>query len=301
MTPPGFFGTRRIISSGVVFLIFVVGFPLISGFSSYLQRRFAPESRRVFFTPSPEALRLFSGSFASFLADMFYIQGILDISGEFDSPDIRIKRIQDDFSAALSLDPKLVQGYFFASIVLGRDKEGIARGIDFLEKHRGLNSQEWRVPYWLGFSYYELGNYRSAVEYYKEASLLPGAPDFLKSNPAMLYYKAGKAGLGIVYLRGLLDSLKEESQAEWIKVKLEWLENIARLEEKAGEFKGRFGYLPESLEELVERGLISGLPKDPFGRGYYWDKETERVKSRFDAPAQTRPAAGQTCSNCEKR
>lgn len=301
MTLPVFFGTRRIISFGAVFLIFAAGLTLISGFSSYLERRFATESRRVFFTPSPEALRLFSGSFASFLADMFYIRGILDMSGEFDSPDIRIKRIQDDFSAALSLDPKLVQGYFFASIVLGRDKQGINRGIDFLEKHRGLNSQEWRIPYWLGFSYYELGNYRKAVEYYKEASLLPGAPDFLKSNPAMLYYKAGKAGLGIVYLRGLLDSLKEESQSEWIKVKLEWLENIAHLEEKAGEFKGRFGYLPESLEELVLRGLISGLPKDPFGRGYYWDKETERVKSRFDAPAQTRPSAGPACSSCEKR
>lgn len=148
---------------------------------------------------------------------MFYIRGILDISGEFDSPAIRIERVQSDFSAALSLDPKLVQGYFFASIVLGHDRESIAKAIDFLEKHKGLNNSEWRIPYWLGFSYYELGNYRKAVDNYREASLLPRAPDFLKSNPVMLYYKAGKADLGVVYLRGLLDSLKEKARRNGLR------------------------------------------------------------------------------------
>ena len=301
LTPPVFPKTRRVKPPGVVFLTFVACFLLIPGLSLSLHRRFIPESRKVFFNPSPTTLRLLSGSFASFLADLFYIQGILDISGEFDSPAIRIERIQGDFSAALSLDPKLVQGYFFASIVLGHDKESIAKAIAFLEKHRGLNSSEWRVLYWLGFSYYELGNYHKAVDYYREASLLPGAPDFLKSNPVMLYYKAGKADLGIIYLRGLLDSLKEKSQVEWIKVKLEWLENIAILEKKAQEFKGRFGRAPENLEELVGRGFIPIVPKDPFGGGYYWDKETERVKSGFDPPpASGRPPSGNSCPSCEK-
>ena len=270
----------------LTFLVFLACFLLIPVFSLSLPRRLIPESRKVFFTPPAAALKLFSGSFSSFLADMFYIRGILDISGEFDSPAIRIERVQSDFSAALSLDPKLVQGYFFASIVLGHDRESIAKAIDFLEKHKGLNNSEWRIPYWLGFSYYELGNYRKAVDNYREASLLPGAPDFLKSNPVMLYYKAGKADLGVVYLRGLLDSLKEKSQAEWITVKLEWLENIVALEKKALDFKVRFGRAILSLEELAESGLIESLPKDPFGQGYYWDKETERVKSGFDAPGQ---------------
>ena len=300
LTPPVSPETRRVKPPGVVFLTFIVCFLIIPGFSLYLQRRFIPENRKIFFNPSPAVLRLVSGSFSSFLADMFYIQGILDLSGEFDNPRQRIERIQDDFSAALSLDPKLVQGYFFASIVLGHDKESIAKAIDFLEKHRGLNNSEWRILYWLGFSYYELGNYHKAVDYYREASLLPGAPDFLKSNPVMLYYKSGRADLGIIYLRGLLDSLKEKSQLEWIKVKLEWLENIAQLEKKALEFKGRFGRAPQNLEELVGRGLISTVPKDPFGGGYYWDKETGRVQSGFDPSGPKRPASGSSCSSCEK-
>ncbi|OGX26708.1 MAG: hypothetical protein A3J51_03665 [Omnitrophica WOR_2 bacterium RIFCSPHIGHO2_02_FULL_45_21] len=301
LTPPVFPRTLRVKPPGGLFLTLVICFLLIPWLSLSLHRRLIPESRKFFLNPSPVALRLFSGSFASFLADMFYIQGILDISGEFDSPAIRIERVQGDFSAALSLDPKLVQGYFFASIVLGHDKEGITKAIDFLEAHRGLNSSEWRILYWLGFSYYELGNYRKAVDYYREASLLPGAPDFLKSNPVMLYYKAGKADLGVAYLRGLLGSLKEKSQVEWIKVKLEWLENIAELEKKALEFKGRFGQPPQRLEELVERGLILNLPEDPFGGGYYLDKETGRIKSRFDPPGRERSPDSRPCSSCEKR
>ena len=57
----------------------------------------------------------------------------------------------------------------------------------------------------------------------------------------------------------------------------------------------------KNLEELVGRGFIPIVPKDPFGGGYYWDKETERVKSGFDPPpASGRPPSGNSCPSCEK-
>lgn len=264
------------------FLLLAICLWLIPCFSFYLQHSFRLEKQKILYTPSPKALKLLSGSFTSFLADMFYIRGVLGITEEFQDPLQRVSWIQDNFSMALSLDPKLVQGYFFAAMVIGHSKESIEKGIAFLEKHRGLNSSEWRIPYWLGFNYYQLGNYLKAAEYYQEASRLPGAPEFLKSNPAVFYYRAGRADSGVIYLRGLLSSLKEKRQAEWIKLKLEWLENIVVLEKKVTEFKSRFGYLPDNLEELVSRGLLSELPRDPFGKGYYLDKENARIKSRFN-------------------
>ncbi len=279
------------------FLAAAVCLGLVVGFSSRLQRDFGLEKQKILYTPPPEALRLFSGSFRSFLADMFYIRGILGITDEFNDPARKISWVQDNFAAALSLDSRLVQGYFFAAIVLGRDKESIAKGIAFLEEHRGLNNSEWRIPYWLGFNYYQLGDYLQAARYYQEASGLPGAPEFLKSNPAVFYYRAGKAELGVKYLRGLLNSLKEKRQAKWLKLKLTWLENIVILEKKVEEFQSRFGHLPENLEELTARGLIPELPQDFFGQGYYLDRESGRVKSRFGQTVN-HSYPDSSCSGC---
>ena len=70
---------------------------------------------------------------------------------------------------------------------------------------------------------------------------------------------------------------------------------------KALEFKRPVWARSQNLEELVGRGLISTVPKDPFGGGYYWDKETGRVQSGFDPSGPKRPASGSSCSSCEKR
>lgn len=254
---------------------------IISLYSGYLEKSFLLERQRVLYTPPARAVELLSANFASFSADIFYIRGILALSDEFNDLLQRTRWIQDNFSVAIFCDPKLVQGYFFAGVVVGQDKERIKLGIEFLEKHMHLNTQEWRIPYWIGFNYYQLGDYLKAIDYYKSAALFPGSPDFLKSNPAIFYYRAGKADMGVLYLEGLLKTLKDPRQAEWIKVKLEWLSQIAFLEEKVGEFKDRFSRLPDDLEELVEKDIILKIPADPFGRGYYLDKDSGRVKSRF--------------------
>ena len=279
---PIYFPKKRVLSRLFLSLIWFCLFISIIAGSLFLERTFLLKKERIFYLPPLDYLKIISGSFQSFCADIFYIRGIQAITEEIEDRSIWLDWVQRNFDIATSLDPKLTQGYFFGGLVVARDKEGVKKGIQFLEKGLKLNPEEWQIPYWIGFNYYRLGDHLKAIEYYERASHLPGAPRFLKSIQPMHYYKAGKPGLGVIYLEGLLHSIKDPEQLEWIEIKLRWLQSIVGLEEKVEQYKELFGYSPKDLEELIEKGLIKEIPDDPFGKGFYFDESSGRVKSRFD-------------------
>ncbi|MBI4846908.1 MAG: hypothetical protein HY810_10640 [Candidatus Omnitrophica bacterium] len=273
-----YFSKQRIL----IGLVFAACIFIIPGMSSALQKISLLDVKKQELILPAEYFEFIHGGFKGAFADGFYIKGILSLTDKFENSLERLEIVQNNFACALTMDHNLIQAYFFAGIVLGRTEEGINKNIDFLKKYKKFNLKEWRIPYWIGYNYYQKGAYLEAAKYYNEAAFLPGAPDYLKSNQIMLYYNANRAVSGIVYLKGLLISVKDKKQLEWVKVKLEWLEGINLLEQKAGEFKEFFGRYPDSLEELVEKKLLLQIPDDPFGTGYYWDADKAAVRSRFN-------------------
>ncbi|RLI02081.1 hypothetical protein DRO38_04355, partial [Candidatus Bathyarchaeota archaeon] len=226
-------------------------------------------------------IKFVSGGFQSFFADIFYIRGILALTDTFSTYQEKVEWIQKIFGTALSLDPYLTEGYFFAGVVIARDRESFKKGISFLERHMLLNPSEWRIPYWIGFNYYQIGEYVKAAHFYRRASLLPGSPPFLRSNQAVFYYLAGREELGVLYLKGLLQAVKDPRQLEWITTKLKWLQTLVFLNKKVQEYVSLYGRYPTTLQELVDKHLLSTIPEDPFGKGYYFDKQQKRVRSKF--------------------
>lgn len=277
-----------------LFLIWVCLFIFIVAGSFFLENALMLPKKKFFYVPPLDYLKIISGSFRTFCADIFYIRGVLAITEEIENRSTWIDWVQRNFEVATSLDPKLTQGYFFAGVVVARDEQGIKKGIKFLERGIKRNPDEWQIPYWIGFNYYQLGDYLKAIEYYKKASNLPAAPKFLKSIQPMSYYKAERPDLGLMYLEGLLHSIKDPKQLEWIEIKLMWLQNLVYLEEKVEQFKEVYGRWPEGLEELIEVGLLKEIPQDPFGRGYYLDKDSGRVKSKFGLSKEE-------CPKCEEK
>lgn len=248
--------------------------------SIFLDENVSLYRESVHYVPPFKFIKLISGTFQSFWADIFYIRGIMAITGKFENREERTYWVQQNLKLATDLDPELLQAYFFGGIVLGRTEKTIRMGIKFLKEALIKRPSDWHIFYWIGFSFYELGDYSLAIKYYKKASDFPDAPEYLKSNQPMLYYKAGKPDLGISYLEGLLHSVKDSKQLEWIKVKLEWLRNISFLEKKVKEFEQIYSRPPENLQEMVAKGILDKIPQDPFLGGYYLDKNSGRIKSR---------------------
>lgn len=282
-----YFPKKRILNSFLLKLSGLVIFLFIAAGSYLLENNFLFEKQKFFYVPPANYLKVICGSFRSLCADLFYIRGVLAItqSDEFKNRGDWANWVQKNFETALTLDPKLTQGYFFAGIVIVRDKpEEIKKGISFLENGLKLNSSDWQIPYWIGLNYYQAGDFLKAAEYYQKASAFPDAPQFLKSNQPAFYYKANRPDLGLAYLEGLAHSVKDPEQLKWIEIKLKWFENIVELQGKVEAFKRLYGYPPLDLEKLIEAGLLKEIPADPFGVGYYIDKDSGRVKSKVGKP-----------------
>lgn len=284
---------RRAIGGLFIFALALFG-------SVLLEKGSFPQKERIFYVPPFEYVQSLSGTFRSFWADIFYIRGVLEITEETKDRDFWVDWVQKNFELSTRLDPELIQGYFFAGVVIASNKEFIKKGIQFLEKALARNPRSWEIPYWLGFNYYQLGDFLKAAEYYQKASRFADAPLFLKSNPAVFYYRAKRPELGIIYLEGLKQSVKDPRQLKWLEIKLKWLKDIVALEEAIGRYKIIYGKLPGALEKLVDAGLLKEIPADPFGKGYYLDAESERVKSRFEQVRPlSKPQAGE-CSSCNR-
>lgn len=230
-----------------------------------------------------------AGTWRSLLADVFYIRGGLSLSDE--APwDARLDWVWTYLGAALTLDPRMSDAYFLGGVVAPRTPHQIKKGIRFLKRYRGLNPDDWRVLYWIGFDYLQLQDYTNASRFYRLAARLPGAPDFLKSNPAMMAYLGNNLRAGIIYLEALLERVADEEQRQWILIKREWMRRLLSLQEAAQAYHRIKGRYPLYLDELVESGLLPAIPGDPFGDGFYWDPDEKRVKSLFLGLSQ--PAAG---------
>lgn len=267
----------------ILFGLSAVFLLLVFIFSVYLSDNFTRQNTEVYFFPSADYLKLISGTFRPLSADMLFIKGVLEMSDEI--PDRR-NYLFNLFETSAELDPKLIGAYFFGGVAVPVNKEEIAWGINFLKKGMKLNPYEWRIPFWIGFNYLELGIYSKAAQYYRIASDLPGSPRFLKTNLAFLYYKAGDLPSGILYLEGLSQSLKDKRLLEIIDKKINWLKGLVYLEGKVQDYKDIYGLWPSDLEELLDKGIIKEVPLDPFGKGYYLQKDTfhdiPKVRSKFD-------------------
>lgn len=263
-------------------IVCVILFLSVIAFSLYLFETYPKEKVKIYYLPSTDYLKLVSGTFRPLFAETLFIKGVLELSEGI--PD-RQNYLSKLFLTSIQLDPKLISACFFGGMVVPRTRQDIPLGIRFLKEAMKLNPIEWRIPYWIGFNYFQLQDYLKAAEYYQQASALPGSPSFLTTNLAMFYYWAGKPELALWYLEGLYQSVGDERLLELIRLKMDWLKNIVFLEKKVKEYKKIYGYWPKDLEELIKKGLLDKIPEDPFGRGYELDEEwyrgPGRVKSRF--------------------
>ncbi|MDD2702765.1 MAG: tetratricopeptide repeat protein [Candidatus Omnitrophica bacterium] len=238
-----------------------------------------------FYVPPFQYVNTASGSFRVVCADIFYIRAILSVS---ESGKGYLEYILDNLRLAVSLDSRLTSAYLIGGIVAPRGKAEIPPAIRFLKESMERRPGEWKIPFWIAFNYYQLGDYGKAAEFYEKAFRLPEAPRYLKGLISFSYYQSGQAEMGVNFLEGLRASVKDRELLKQIDRKLKWLKNIVFLEEKVSEFERVYARLPKDLEELVSSGVIQVIPEDSFGQGYYivpyWNGQRNEGRVRSKLP-----------------
>ena len=148
-----------------------------------------------------------------------------------------------------------------------------------IEAHPG----SWRFRYLRGFNYwYFLARPDLAKEDFQIGSKLPGAPRMLASLAGRLMVSQGDPQTAVNFLEDLIQNTDDPNVKKALgeKRKQALLSRDKRILTKAvALFEKRYRRKPNTLSELVERGVLNRLPREPFGGKYFVDPQTGEIKT----------------------
>jgi tetratricopeptide (TPR) repeat protein len=183
------------------------------------QRRAPQAVEETLYVRSGEALKRASLGFDGLMTDVYWIRTLLYFGEEFERQRVskqyfdvgRLKLLQPLLDITVDLDPKHVGAYRFGAVFLPDIDADAA--IRFVERGIRNNPGEWRLYQDLGFAQWRRGRFREAAEAYARGSVLPGAPAWMRTMPALMLAKGGERETA----RAMFLLLYEESDDPFIK------------------------------------------------------------------------------------
>jgi tetratricopeptide (TPR) repeat protein len=167
-----------------------------------------------------------------------------------------------------------MDAYYFAQAVLTWDARMPNRAIELLEYGFSYRDWDWYLPFFISFDYaFFLKDYTKAAQYLEKAAELNPRAGWFSTLAARYYYEGGRTALALAYLKELIPTVRNESIRKHLMIRAQALERILELEEAVAAYKKSFQQAPESIEKLLEKGIIERLPEDPYGGIFYLDEQ----------------------------
>lgn len=184
------------------------------------------------------------------------------------------------------LDPRFLDPYVLAEMTLPWEANMVRETNELLEKIIKLRTNDHRPLFFLWYNYfYFLKDPATAAQYLKRAAKIQGAPYYYSNLAARSSFYGKQTEAGILFLREIIMETTDPTSKQFLLLRLQALEKISFLEQKIQEYKKKHNTLPETLEQLVEKGIIGQIPDDPYGGVFYIvDKEQVYSTSKLVLP-----------------
>jgi tetratricopeptide (TPR) repeat protein len=265
----------------------VIGLFLLSG--SYVlhvrldqPRGGVQQAQRFMFLPQAEVLKSVSLGYHSVAADFLWLQAI-QAMGEKKVTAEAGRWIYRALDILTTLDPQFVRAYEAGGLALCTLVVLPEESNALLEKGMKHNPDVWQLPFYLGINYYfEFGDDEKAAEYVARAARLPGAPEYLSGLAARLYVSAKAPQNAVELLASLYEQTADGEARQVLEQRLKEAiveRDLQVLEEAIRRYRDRYAKQPGQLEDLVAQGVLSSLPRDPFGGLYLYDPSTQVVSN----------------------
>ncbi|CCK80293.1 hypothetical protein [Desulfobacula toluolica] len=175
------------------------------------------------------------------------------------------------------LDPYFWDAYLFSEMFLAWGAGKIYEANRLLLKGTRYLPKKSRLYYYLGFNhFYFLKDNKKGSKYLMQASKLPGCSPYVANLAARLSVYAFEHRDGIMFLREMLKDTRNKTIRDRFKMRMITLEIMESLESKITVYYEKYGVYPASLEDLVIKGIIDNIPKDPYG-GKFMILQNNRV------------------------
>lgn len=239
---------------------------------------------------SPVALRRLTIGFNTLAADLYWIRAIQYYGGTkrrlaglpavVEPPpmladDNDYRHLYELLDLTTSLDPRFDIAYRFGAVFLaeaypsGPGRADLA--VKLLQKGIRERADKWQYMQDVGFVYYwYLGDYATAADWFGRASEVPGAPAWMKALAATTEAQGGDRRTSRAMWLSILNSDVTwlRAQAEHRLLQLRALDEIDLLQERVGLYARRIGETPRGWQDLIRRGFMRAVPRDPMGTPY---------------------------------
>lgn len=225
-----------------------------------------------------ELVRLLSFEFSGPVSDFFMFKSMVYLGEKLERKEVPSKEewrlAFQAIRQVTTLDERFWDPYVLAMTTFPWDApELLPETMTLLEKAAIARPEDHQPYYYLWFfNAYSLNKPEKAAHYIRLAAEKPGAPKYYPTLAARSELYAGNPMAGALFLEGLLTPNTNAELRKYYEKRIDTLKRIAFLQEKVDAFKTRFGVAPSRLEQLVEQGIITAIPGDPYGGEFYVDQ-----------------------------
>lgn len=242
-------------------------------------RRYARVSSdaRMLYLQSPAVAGRLALEYDALAADIYWIRAVVHYGGDRleDPGEARYALLAPLLDLTTSLDPHFRIAYRFGALFLAEPPPGGPGRFDLAErllrKGMAVSPDRWQYPYDLGFLYFwRRQDPRTAAEWLRRASALPGAPEWIDPLAAGMLARGGERDAS----RQLLSRILEDADQDWLRqtarrwlMQLDALDQIDQLDALLARYRAQAGP-PASWLDLIRAGWLPGVPVDPAGEPY---------------------------------
>jgi len=206
-------------------------------------------------------------------AEMLYIKTIVFLGGRKPGQEHQsyAENLAEHFSVISTLHPDFIDTYFMCESSLSSLGSDYAKKTNaVLEKGMSAKPDNWILPFFKGFNYFRyLNEPIKAAETLYKASRITGAPVWLGHLASILSAQGGDIYAGLIWLKAMLATEKDEIMQERYKKEIIVFENAVRVLQAVQKYSALYNHPPKELNDLVP-DIIMEIPKIEEGFFLAW-------------------------------
>lgn len=240
------------------------------------QKRKEATLEEVMWITSPRMARYLSLGYTGLAADIYWTRAVQYFGNKHQQHSMQYKLLPPLLNLTTELDPQLMIAYYFGSFFLSQQPpEGAGdpdAAVRLVEKGIQKNPEQWRLWYHLGLIHYmERGDHKAAADAFEQAAKNPNALDWVRVMAAVMRQKSGSPEMAAyiwneIYQNSLNKQIQENAAKHLVALRVD--ADVNALNQRISAYQQRHGTAPNSWRDLIEDGLLPGVPTDPTGHPY---------------------------------
>jgi tetratricopeptide (TPR) repeat protein len=255
------------------------------------ERASVSEERDEVLLRSPKLVKAMSLEYAPLMADFYWTRVVQYYGNKHLRRQANLDLLWPLLDISTTLDPNLLIAYRFGAMFLspaaprGAGRPDLA--VQLIQRGIQANPDYWRLYEDLGFVYYfDLKDYQKASAAFLEGSKNPKALVWMKIMAAKVAAEGESFETSMFLWKDIYDSSADPSVRKNALMNMQLLrvkEDCRQLDALADDYAKKYGKRPAHMSDLVQAGLVRGIPRDPLGFAYVFG-EGRKAQLNLDSP-----------------